>query len=375
MEAQSDIEARISSIEPIPATAAAAYESAQEVLTRHVDKLILQHPEIERLLGGNPTELLENNHRNHAGFILEVMKLNDFELLARTLPWVYSTYHNQGIDFDYFQIELRAWSDAIKSEIDGSLASPLIQLYEWMILQHQKNIELSKLETTLEPIEPFEDRWMSQRTSILAAINARDHEECLNICNRTLSQGASLPEVFQYIVYPVMAEVGVRWEQGEITVAGEHEATAIVNKVISGLYFLEEKPRTTHSTALVTTVPGESHEMGAWIMSICLELDGWDVIYLGADTPHADIVDCAEKNKVKLVALSIAMPFGIAKTRKLIASLRDRNVLKRTKIIVGGGLFQRFPFLAETLEIDAHFNDVIKALSWVRTISEEHTGL
>lgn len=371
MESQTSVASRIASIKKIPEESASAYEEAQEVLMRHVNRAVLHHPQIDRLLGGNPPELLENNHLNHVGFILEVITLNDFELLAQTLPWVYSTYSNQGIDYDYFQIELKEWINAIKIELDERLARPIIELYEWMLTQHSVNIDLSKIKAQMENTESSIDRWTNTKAEFLTALSARDHEKCLSICQQTLSRGISLPEIFQYIVFPVMTEVGVRWEKGEITVAGEHEATAIVNKVIAGLYFLEDKPRTTHSTALVTTIPGDRHEMGAWIISICLELDGWDVIYLGADTPRSDIVECAENNSVKLIALSIAMPFGLSATRGLIADLRSSERLGAAKIVVGGGLFQRFPFLAQRLDIDASFNDVIKALEWLHEINKE----
>lgn len=366
MNSLADIISSTLSIGKITGESVDAYEEAQEILTRQVNRAILQHPDVDRLLGGNPPELIENNHLNHVAFILEVIALNDFELLARTLPWVYRAYHNQGVHYDYFKIELQAWINAIEKELESDKAVPIIALYQWMISQHVNIIELSEHEETLSNHEPSADPWSSVKNEFLVALNARDHEQCLGICQQMLSKGVSLPEICQYIVYPVMVEVGVRWENGKLSVAGEHQATAIANKVISGLYFLEEKPQTTHSTAVVTAIPGERHEMGAWIISICLELDGWDVIYLGADTPRSDIVATAEKNNVDLIALSIAMPFGISMTRKLIADLRSCNAISSAKIMVGGGLFQRFPFLAERLDIDASFNDCIEALEWLR---------
>jgi len=366
MGSLTDIISSTSSIENISTESVKAYEKTKEILIRDVNNAVLQHPNIDILLGGNPPELIENNHLQHAGFMLEVMILNDFELLARTLPWVYRTYHNQGIDFDYFKIELQAWINAIEKELSSNQAAPIVALYDWMISQHLSNVELSKHEESAESSEPSPDPWAKAKNGFLVALNRRDHQKCLEICQKTLATGISLPEVFQHILYPVMVQVGVRWEDGELSVAGEHEATAIVNKVISGLYFLAEKPQSTHSTVLVTTIPGERHEMGAWMISICLELDGWDVIYLGADTPPLDIVDTAEKNAVDLIALSIAMPFGVSTTRKIIEDMRSREAIRSAKIIVGGGLFQRFPFLTEKLDIDASFNDCIKALEWLR---------
>jgi len=93
----------------------------------------------------------------------------------------------------------------------------------------------------------------------------------------------------------------------------------------------------------------------------------WDVIYLGADTPSADIAATAVKNEVNLVALSVAMPFGMTKTRELVDTLRGSSSIKSAKIMIGGGLFVRFPFMAEDLDVDGCFADSIKAVNWART--------
>jgi len=359
--------ASTATLNKIPSTSAKSYEAAQERMIHSVNRAVLQHPDIDSLLGENSADLVDNNHLNHASFMLEVLVRNDFELLVRTLPWVYRAYHNQGVDFDYFPLELRAWVAAIEQELTDCETAPIVELYQWMLSQHEHIIELSDQDESVEDSDPDSGRWFHTRAEFKAALDNRDHETCLEICRDQLAQGVTLPEIFNGIVYPVMVEVGVNWEYGKITVADEHEATAIVNRVISGLYFLVEKPKATRSVALVCAAPGERHEMGAWMVAISLELDGWDVIYLGADTPSADIAATAVKNEVNLVALSVAMPFGMTKTRELVDTLRGSSSIKSAKIMIGGGLFVRFPFMAEDLDVDGCFADSIKAVNWART--------
>ncbi len=354
----------------VPESATRAYEQAGRTLTAIVNREIFSHTEIDRLLGGNPHELLENNHRNHVSFILEVMKLNDFELLASTLPWVYRAYHSQGVDFDYFRLELQAWINAIEKTLGARDAEPIVALYEWMMRAHESLIELSQQEDPTSGADLDHDLWSTSRRQFAAALDSTDHAACLAVCQGLYKAGTTLPEIFQSIIYPVMVDVGVRWEHGEIGVAEEHAATAIVNTVLSALYFLIDQSPAPHSIALVASVPDERHEMGAWMMAMCLELDGWDVIYLGADTPAASIVATVKERSVDLVALSMSMPFGLSHTKALVQQLRSGEVADPVRIILGGGLFVRFPHLVDSLEIDGCFSDCVSAVRWTRTLRE-----
>ena len=48
-------------------------------------------------------------------------------------------------------------------------------------------------------------------------------------------------------------------------------------------------------TAVLACAPGEQHEIGLLMLAVLLRADGWQVAYLGADTPSADAVALAER--------------------------------------------------------------------------------
>ena len=72
-----------------------AYKANRNRLLERVNTNIKHHPSIQKFLTVGSMELLHNNHRNHFSFMSLVMMLNDYEMLARNLPWVYRAYHNQ----------------------------------------------------------------------------------------------------------------------------------------------------------------------------------------------------------------------------------------------------------------------------------------
>ncbi len=354
-------------LEHLPEASVEAYVRNKDSLLSRVNRTIQHHPEIDKFLGSNNYQILEINHRNHVSFMAEMFRLNDFENMVRTLPWVYRAYHNQGIDYGYFLAELEAWMLAICKTIDSEKAAPILKVYDWILSHHDTLVELSQQENSPDMVVGADYKPLFQ--VFLDSMMASDHRHCLDICRQAREMGMGLPHVFHDIVYPAMVEVGLQWEHGDIDVAKEHEATAVANSVLSALYYDEDLPETKIGTAVVSAAPSERHEMGAWMTSICLELDGWNVVYLGSDLPMEDIVAAVFDNKADLLALSVAMPFNLDSVRKLIHRLKSAGNPHGTKIMVGGQVFNRYPNLEKTVDVDRCLSSCIEAVEWARSIA------
>jgi methanogenic corrinoid protein MtbC1 len=353
----------------IPVASQLAYVDAESRLVQRVNDEIRHHPRISEFLGSNTLQLLENNHRHHASLMVEVMNQGDYQLLVESLPWVYRAYHNQGVAFDYFAAENTAWMAALAAELEQGLAVPILAVYQWMQDSHKSLIEVSMQEPVALP-QKLGGSFDGLAAQFVAALQDSNHRLCLETCREAKQLGMDLPTLFENIIYPAMLEVGLGWEHGSISIAGEHEATAVVNMVLSTLYFDAQMPAQTRGVALVTASPGEHHEIGGWMIATCLELDGWDVVYLGADLPTADIVNSAAQHKVKLVAMSIAMPFNLGPARQVIESLRANTATADAKILIGGGVFLRYPFVAANLGADACLHSCQDAVTWAREFDQ-----
>jgi methanogenic corrinoid protein MtbC1 len=92
--------------------------------------------------------------------------------------------------------------------------------------------------------------------------------------------------------------------------------------------------------AVVTTVAEEFHELGAWMVADLLTLDGWDVSYLGPDTPTKDLLDMLARLKPDLLALSSAMPFNLIRVQEVIEATRAGKEMEQIRIMVGGRIFR-----------------------------------
>lgn len=357
----SDLVIQAVALPAVPAAAVDAYRSLMHPLVVEVTEGLASHPRYTEFLGGNPPSLLADNHRHHAQFIEEILSSGRYDLLAVTLPWVYHAYHARGVHYDYFPAELALWRRAIAKALPAT-AEPINLIYDWMLEHHDQVVQLAEQRAARQPTvapavaELFE--------GLSNALLEGDDARVLALCRDARDGGASLPELLRQLIYPALQRVGDLWEDGRISVADEHQATAIVNRVLAALYYEEAFPDVARGRALVAASVNQFHEIGAWMVATCLELDGWDVDYLGANVPTDALLDKARQIQPDLIALSISMAFGLRETRALIAALREQ--LPGVKILIGGQVFQWLPTLADDMGADGCQSDCDAAVRWAR---------
>jgi methanogenic corrinoid protein MtbC1 len=351
---------------PVSPQAAAGYRTAGDVLVRFVDGALASRSDLGDLLGGNPVEVMRANHRNHHRFLSTVFRLGDYELLARTLPWVYRAYAAQGFSYEYFPVELRAWEMALKAELPHAHAEGLLPAYRWMLRAHPATVEAaSSLSAGPLPLRPPGEPGVGRLVDCL--LGGRTHD-CVALAQAACRTQDDLRNVYQKLLQPALYEVGRRWEAGEISVAEEHLATAVAGRMMTALYGRLAPPaRSRRLRAVVTCAPNEHHEVGARMVADLLELDGWDVRYLGADTPAGDVVALLGSWLPRVLCLSVCVPYNLEAAADLVAAIRANPVLRATKILVGGLAFGWSTALWQRLGADAYAADAGAAADAART--------
>ena len=360
------------SIAEIPAAspdAARAYEKAADRLLDHVNRALEKDPQIRELIGGNPFELMRNNHSNHAAFMTTVFKLNAYELLVRTLPWVYRAYHARGFSYDYFPLELTAWKQAVEQTLDGIHSAEIIRIYDWMIDHHENAIRLSESGAGLAFSLPGETTEMQEM--LLSLLLHSDSRGCLQLVQRSVLTKDDLRHFFLDVVCPVMYRIGLLWERNEISVAEEHLATAMVGRISAALYSRFANVEVSRGKVLVTAGPNEFHETGARMLADFLELEGWDVTFLGANTPGEEILAFLRRHKPFLLALSVATVFNLDQARQVIEMIRKDRDTKGIKIMVGGLALNGMPSLWRDFGADGYAADAAQAVRMAGTWWQE----
>lgn len=124
------------------------------------------------------------------------------------------------------------------------------------------------------------------------------------------------------VVMPVLRELGMRWESGNINPAHEHLVSGIIRGMLGGL--LRSMPRPARATRIVfAATEGERHELGLLCGAVLAAVSGYAAIYLGPDLPAADIAHAVRESGATILVLSATTPGNpdLGKLRRLPESI------------------------------------------------------
>lgn len=129
-------------------------------------------------------------------------------------------------------------------------------------------------------------------------------------------------EAFAVKDLPVFNEaVGNGWTSGTLGIHEEHLYTASVRRIVqekvAQLRVAPDAPR-----VVLTTPPGELHELGILMLHAALALHGARCIVLGAQTPTESVVDSIQKWAVSAVGISIGIGFPATTALAYVSALR-----------------------------------------------------
>lgn len=178
-----------------------------------------------------------------------------------------------------------------------------------------------------------------------------DRRAALDFIEATLRAGISPGEVRCRIVQDAQREIGRLWQEDQITIAQEHMATAISQLALAHLFQRSEFRGRIDRKVLIACVPGEHHEFPARLLADALEVEGYDVRFLGADVPRDALIRSIETEDPDVVALSMTMLFHLPALRETVGVVRGLN-RPGLLVAIGGSLFESSPELAADMQAD-----------------------
>jgi MerR family transcriptional regulator, light-induced transcriptional regulator len=166
-----------------------------------------------------------------------------------------------------------------------------------------------------------------------------NREEARRLAVSIYEEGANISKIYFEVLEMALKEVGVLWEQGIIDVWKEHFISEAVMDIMRELKVKQEKLNGKGNSLLALTSGPELHNIGLRMITDLLELDGWQVVYLGSNVPVQSLIKAIEIEKPDVVAISVTLPYHIESAKYTIAAVKNYFGRKSPKIIVGGAAF------------------------------------
>lgn len=136
------------------------------------------------------------------------------------------------------------------------------------------------------------------------------------------------------VAVPMLRRAGDEWHAGRLNAAQEHLASSVLHDIIAGA-MRSLAHRNGAAPLVVATPAGERHVIGAALVGATAAVEGWNVIYLGADLPAEEIAAAARAADASLVAISVVY---VDDRERVLAEMRAlRAALSSSvRLLVGG---------------------------------------
>ena len=168
------------------------------------------------------------------------------------------------------------------------------------------------------------------RGSILEAVVAADAERIGRLLDHAFAL-FELEETLVEVVHPLLEEVGRGWAEERLSVAQEHLVTAAIRARLERL--LADARGGVRGVAVLACAPGERHELGLLMLAVLLRADGWQVAYLGADTPLEDTLEFAATINARILCVSAA---SAERVDELAPALAGARMPESSTLVLGG---------------------------------------
>ncbi|MBL8618993.1 MAG: MerR family transcriptional regulator [Deltaproteobacteria bacterium] len=176
------------------------------------------------------------------------------------------------------------------------------------------------------------------QVSLCTALLRFDRPEATRIVEQLPVMGfeTQLDELY----LPTLTEVGELWEEGEISVAQEHFASAFCRERMVGMLAALGHGPDTGELVVCAGVAGERHEGGLLSVAVRLALRGARVSYLGPDVPADALISACRDRLPAMVCVSATGPRDLAELLSYVRAVR-RGLPAEVRLSIGGGAIER----------------------------------
>jgi methanogenic corrinoid protein MtbC1 len=323
-----------------------------ELAVRVADVHLARHPEFVQRFGALGRTRCIEDADFHLQYLSHALRLATPALFVSYTQWVRQVLETRNIAWSHLQQNLELLRDELAREVDAADGAVIAEYIHAALHADLAGAESFLAGTAREPLS---------RTYLTALLRA-DRRTAIDVVLQAASEGVSIRDLYLHVFQPVQRELGRLWQNNEISVAEEHFCTASTQALMAQFYpQILSTPRIGRKV-VVACVGNELHEIGTRMVADFFEMEGWDGVYIGANTPSSALIELVCRERPQLVALGITMTYHLGTAATLITRLRGDERCTNVKVIVGGYVFQQHDDLWRTLGADGCAKDAAGAV-------------
>jgi methanogenic corrinoid protein MtbC1/DNA-binding XRE family transcriptional regulator len=209
-------------------------------------------------------------------------------------------------------------------------------------------------------VTPRKNDLVRTREKLLSALIEGDQLGAIRLVDSAIVERWEPSSVYVNVIGHCLAEIGERWHSGKLAISTEHRATQIALRLISRAQASYIDGRRVGRRAIITSVEGDTHVIGGLTFADLLRFEGWDVDFLGADSPIDSIVEMVKRESPDLVGLSVTIEEYLPNAIDTVAAIKA--IPHPPVVVVGGAAVNENSVLGS----DFSNPNAVESVDWVQ---------
>ena len=189
----------------------------------------------------------------------------------------------------------------------------------------------------------------------MSALRAGDSRRAIRAVLSLNDLGFSVDEVIADLIAPAQEDIGTGWQTAAVSIAEEHQATAIAESALAAL-LSAQVPESVQTVGKVVLCGAENewHSIATRMVAVTWSHLGWDVRLIIPSAPAQDVAELLGGSDAFLAGVSCAMSANLFGAWRMISALRAQGCW----VVVGGrGFAGPTSSIERALGADSHCAD------------------
>lgn len=179
-----------------------------------------------------------------------------------------------------------------------------------------------------------------------------DRVEARRLVSEALELEYDAETLAKHVYWPLMEMIASLYRADQISTLAHHYATRLLRSLVD-----QAQPKYTQRPARNRTIcmfcgPAESDELAAQLVADLAEADGYTVFFAGGGIAGDEILAEVGVRRPDVLLLFSSGASDAPHIRQIIDTIRQVGALPEIQVVVGGGVFNRAPGLAEEIGAD-----------------------
>lgn len=200
---------------------------------------------------------------------------------------------------------------------------------------------------------PNFDRVLEQLFSTLVSGDRRGTRD---IVDAVYAAGIPAETIAKDLYWPILESIAAMYRKDQITTLSHHYATRLLRMLVDQAQARFAPQALRGRRIAMFCGPNETEELAGQLVADLLEADGYEVTFAGGGVANDEIREELGQREPDTLLIFASSAKDAPFIRELIDEVRGSGAFDRLQIVVGGGVFNRAPGLAEEIGADVWAN-------------------